>query len=198
MADQDQAMEVAIGLEFPGVIHRICCWHVVNKHMPKLNEIFSLYEKENFKEKFRSVLNHPLTPTEFERAWEELMTEFDLHGNATMQSLFEQRATYIPAYFKHEYCGTMTSTQRSESSNFSIKKNFVGKKTCLHKFAKRTLEFMQTRNRKEGIETYLATVRQIKHNCTRSEMVLHYAKTYVSIVTIVDAEQNNYQEQMAI
>jgi hypothetical protein len=56
--------------------------------MPNLNEIFSLYEKQHFKEKFRSVLNHPLTPEEFERVWEELITEFDLQGNATMESLF--------------------------------------------------------------------------------------------------------------
>ena len=159
VADQDQAMEMAIGLEFPGVIHRICRWHVVNKHMPNLNEIFSLYEKQHFKEKFKSVLNHPLTPAEFERAWEELITEFDLQGNATMESLFRQRARYIPAFFKDDYCGMMTSTQRSESSNYAIKKNFVGKQTCLHKFAKRTLDFMQTRKMKEGAETYLATVK---------------------------------------
>ena len=29
-------------------------------------------------------------------------------------------------------------------------------------------------------------------------MVVHYAKTYVSIVSFVDAEQDTYQEQMAI
>jgi len=161
VANQDQAMEVAIGLKFPSVIHRICRWHVVNKHMPNLNEIFSLYEKQHFKEKFKSVLNHPLTPAEFERAWEELITEFDLQGNATMESLFRQRARYIPAFFKDDYCGMMTSTQRSESSNYAIKKNFVGKQTCLHKFAKRTLDFMQTRKMKEGAETYLATVKLI-------------------------------------
>jgi hypothetical protein len=129
--------------------------------MPNLNEIFSLYKKQHFKEKFRSVLNHPLTPEEFERAWEELITEFDLQGNATMESLFRQRARYIPAFFKDDYCGMMTSTQRSESSNSAIKKNFVGKQTCLHKFAKRTLDFMQTRKMKEGAKTYLATVMRI-------------------------------------
>jgi hypothetical protein len=75
-----------------------------------------------------------------------------------MESLFRQRARYIPAFFKDDYCGMMTSTQRSESSNYAIKKNFVGKQTCLHKFAKRTLDFMQTRKMKEGAETYLATV----------------------------------------
>ena len=78
-----------------------------------------------------------------------------------MESLFRQRARYILAFFKDDYCGMMTSTQRSESSNYAIKKNFVGKQTCLHKFAKRTLDFMQTRKMKEGAETYLATVKLI-------------------------------------
>ena len=34
--------------------------------------------------------------------------------------------------------------------------------------------------------------------CTVIGMVVHYAKTYVSIVLFVDAEQDTYQEQMAI
>lgn len=65
---QDQAMEVAIGLEFPGVIHRICRWHVVNMLMLNLNEVYIMYEKQHFKEKFKSMLNHTLTPEEFKRA----------------------------------------------------------------------------------------------------------------------------------
>jgi len=59
-------MEAAIAKEFPNIIHRICHWHVVNKIMPFLNELYVTHEKKNFKEKFHSVLNHQLTLAEFE------------------------------------------------------------------------------------------------------------------------------------
>ena len=71
-------MESAIKKEFPGITHKICRGHVVNKLSANLNELYSMYEKEDFKEKFNYVLNHPLTPGEFEEAWKELITEFNL------------------------------------------------------------------------------------------------------------------------
>uniref|UniRef100_K3XQ28 Protein FAR1-RELATED SEQUENCE n=1 Tax=Setaria italica TaxID=4555 RepID=K3XQ28_SETIT len=136
---QDQAMGVAIAKEFPGVVHKICRWHVVNKHMPHLTNLFGMYAKKNFKDKFYSVLNHPLTPVEFEAAWQELLDEFDLQKDGTLDSLYCQRQLYVPAYFKDQYCGRMASTQRSESSNFVMKKCFVNKHTALHRFAKKCL-----------------------------------------------------------
>jgi len=55
-------MEAAIAKVFPDIIHRICRWHVVNKLSSPLNELYVTHEKRNFKGKFNSVLNHPLTP----------------------------------------------------------------------------------------------------------------------------------------
>jgi len=78
LADQDSAMEAAIKKEFPGITHKICRWHVINKLSANLNELYSMYEKQDFKEKINSVLNHPLTPGEFEEAWKELIIEFNL------------------------------------------------------------------------------------------------------------------------
>jgi len=116
------------------------------------------YKKRDFKQKFNSVLNHPLTPWEFEAAWNNLIAEFKLEENTALQSLYDQRKRYIPVYFKGDYCGRMASTQRSESTNFIMKKCFVGKKTALHRFAKQVLNFLHTRRMKEGAETYHGTV----------------------------------------
>ncbi|RCV30530.1 hypothetical protein SETIT_6G102800v2 [Setaria italica] len=138
-------MGVVIAKEFPGVVHKICRWHVVNKHMPHLTNLFGMYAKKNFKDKFYSVLNHPLTPVEFEAA-------------CTLDSLYCQRELYVPAYFKDQYCGQMASTQRSESLNFVMKKCFVNKHTALHRFAKKMLDFMHSRKMKESEESYHGTV----------------------------------------
>ena len=167
-ADQDKAMEVAIAKVFPDIIHRICRWHVVNKVTSSLNELYVLHERRNFKGKFQSVLNHPLTPGEFEAAWKDLICEFDLHNHPSMESLYQQRRNFIPAYFKKDYCGRMTSTQRSESTNYILKKGFVDKGNALHRFAKNIMNFMHSRLMKEAEETYLSTVKyNLKFRCVR-------------------------------
>ncbi|WVZ71078.1 hypothetical protein U9M48_019704 [Paspalum notatum var. saurae] len=154
LTDQHQAMAVAVGVEFPRAIHRICRWHVVNKESSKLKELYRVHKSEFFKEKFRSVLNHPLTPAEFEAAWDEVMTECKLHGDPTLESLYQQREKFIPAYFKCDYCGRMTSTQRSESKDFAMKNEYVGKHTSLHRFAKKTLHFMEDLRMKHSTKAY--------------------------------------------
>jgi hypothetical protein len=159
-ADQDQAMALAVGKEFQGVVHKICRWHVVNKHMPQLIGLFGLYGKRHFKEKFYSVLNHPLTPVEFEAAWNELVDEFELCSDSTLDSLYRQRELFVPAYFKGQYCGRMASTQRCESSNFVVKYCFVDKNTALHRFAKKMLDFVHSRRMKESEEAYHGMVMQ--------------------------------------
>jgi hypothetical protein len=83
---QDKAMEGAIAKEFPGVRHRICRWHVINKVMPNLNVLFKEHADRNFKEKFNSIQNHPITLAKFEAAWDELVAEFGLPDDPTMQS----------------------------------------------------------------------------------------------------------------
>jgi hypothetical protein len=120
-----------------------------------------IHERRNFKGKFQSVLNHPLTPGEFEAAWKELFCEFDLHNDPTMESLYQQRRSFVLAYFKKDCCGRMTSTQRSESTNFILKKGFVKKGNALHRFAKNLMNFMHSRLMKEAEETYLSTVKYI-------------------------------------
>ncbi|WVZ90258.1 hypothetical protein U9M48_036573 [Paspalum notatum var. saurae] len=157
LTDQDQAMAVAVEKEFPGVIHRICRWHVVNKHTTHLNELYALHEKRSFREKFNSVLNHPLTPSEFEAAWDELLTECELHNDPTLIQLYEDREKFIPAYFKGDYCGRMTSTQCSESMNFSMKNGYIGKQTYLHRFAMKTLNYMDDLRLKHAYWEYLGT-----------------------------------------
>jgi len=119
-------MPDAIKKVFPTSIHRLCRWHVLIKFMPQLNELYARFEKRNFKEVFQSVINHPLTVTEFEQAWEWMLGEFELRGDPTLQLPYETRTQWVPAYMKPLYCGIMVSTQRGESVNFLVKSAHVG------------------------------------------------------------------------
>jgi hypothetical protein len=145
-------MAEAIRTQFAGVKHRLCRWHVTNKVQPQLNEIASIHE--GFTERFSSAINHPLTPQEFELAWREMIVEFGLEKDPTMNTLYRNRQDWVKAFFKADYCGRMTSTQRSESVNNMVKSEVIGENTSLHMFPKQILRFIQRRSEAEAAEAY--------------------------------------------
>ena len=64
-------------------------------------------------------------PTEFEDAWKGLIDRYNLHDDGTMLAMWNEREKWISTYFKEIFCAKITSTQRSESMNYVLKKNFV-------------------------------------------------------------------------
>jgi hypothetical protein len=98
ITDQDPAMPVALGRVFPNTIHRLCLWHVQNRYMPYLNELYARFEEEDFKSRFQSIIHHPLTVTKFETAWAMLLDDFHLHDNISLTRMYEILKDWIPAF----------------------------------------------------------------------------------------------------
>jgi hypothetical protein len=151
--DQDPAMPVALRRVFPNIVHMLCLWHVQNRYMPFLNELYACYVEADFKTKFQSIVHHPLTEIEFEAAWTMLIDEFNPHEDGTLRKLYEMRKEWIPVFFKHDYCGLMVSTQHSESMNKLVKSAHIDSNTPLHEFAKQMLKLLHSRKMQEGKET---------------------------------------------
>jgi hypothetical protein len=126
---QDPAMPVALRRVFPNTVHMLCLWHMQNRYMPFLNELCARYAEADFKTKFQSIIHHPLTEIEFEATWAMMLDEFNLHHDGTLRKLYEMRKELIPAFFKHDYCGLMVSTQHSESMNKLVKSTHVNSNT---------------------------------------------------------------------
>jgi hypothetical protein len=158
-ADQDLAMPVALERVFPHTIHRLCLWHVQNRYMPFLNELYARFEEMDFKTRFQSIIHHPLTELEFETAWSMLLEDFHLHDNITLNKMYGIRKDWVPAFFKNHYCGLMLSTQRSESMNRLVKSAHVDANTPLHQFAKQMLKLLHSRKMKESKEAVGSMVR---------------------------------------
>ena len=132
IADQDPAMPVALERVFPHTIHRLCLWHVQNRYMPFLNELYARFEEMDFKTRFQSIIHHPLIEFEFETAWSMLLEDFHLHDNITLNKMYGIRKDWVPAFFKNDYCGLMLTTQCSESMNKLVKSAHVDANTPLH------------------------------------------------------------------
>jgi hypothetical protein len=84
-----------------------------------------------------------------------------LEGCPTMKALYDIREKWVPPFFRKDYCGRMTSTQRSESMNKLMKHKFVDHQTALHRFARRMLEVITDRKEKEAAETRACSVSDI-------------------------------------
>jgi hypothetical protein len=155
--DQDSSMAAAIKVVFKKTQHRLCRWHMLKKYKAELKKLYKIHD--GLKIKLLTVINHPLTPTEFESAWNELVNEYGIREDDTIKGLWESRKLWVAAYLKPLYCGRMTSTQRSESVNKMIKgSGFTGHMTCMSKFARRMLDFIQHTNHTAAGETHWSQV----------------------------------------
>jgi hypothetical protein len=118
--------------------------------MPFLNELYACYAEADFKTKFQSIIHQPLTAIEFEVAWAIMLDEFHLHEDGTLSKLYEICKEWVPAFFKHDYCGLKVSTQHSERMNTLMKSAHVDANTPLHEFAKQMLKLLHSRKMQEG------------------------------------------------
>ena len=123
----------------------------MKKYKDHLALLYKAYD--TLKADVTSMLNHPLMPSEFERAWKDLMQKDNVQEDEVMKSLWADRKEWISTYYKDIFYARMTSTQRSESMNRILKKNFVKEKHDLHIFAQQVDKCIQTRRGIEHAET---------------------------------------------
>lgn len=141
---------------FESTYHRYCRWHVTNKYSTELNQLYA--QHKGLSDTLTSVINHPLTPTEFEDAWNNMLDKYNVRESRILQKLFDDRKMWIASYFKEIFCGTMTSTQRSESVNNVVKHGYCDNSTAIHEFAKSFMELLEHTKENESGETYNSQV----------------------------------------
>ena len=78
------------------------------KYKDHLALLYKVHEK--LKDDLNAVLNHPLMPSEFERAWKDLIQKYNLQNDEVMNSLWDDKHEWISAYYKDIFCARMTST----------------------------------------------------------------------------------------
>lgn len=92
-SDQCPSMDAAIKSTLIGTLHKLCHWHMLKKYKDHLSLLYKAYE--TIKDEPTSVLNHPLMPSEFERAWRELMEKYNLQNDEIMKVIWANREEWI-------------------------------------------------------------------------------------------------------
>ncbi|KAL3643682.1 hypothetical protein CASFOL_014497 [Castilleja foliolosa] len=115
--DQDLGMRKAIESVLPDTRHRYCMWHIDKKITERVPQC------KNAESSFRAKINEViwsdlLEPSEFEKAWGDVLTEFNLNNQTWLGKIFEVRHNWIPAYFRdNPMSGLARTTSISESVN---------------------------------------------------------------------------------
>jgi hypothetical protein len=84
--------------------------------------------------------------------------KYGILEHPAIQFLYTKREMWIMTYLKRLYCGRITSTQRSESTNRVLKDGFINSGTSLHQFAEKMLEALQHMDHIDTEESHGAQV----------------------------------------
>ncbi|XP_020168034.1 protein FAR1-RELATED SEQUENCE 5-like [Aegilops tauschii subsp. strangulata] len=131
ITDQDQAMKTAIKEALPRTRHRFCWWHI-RKNL-KENNAAVFAQHPGMSDDIFQIVKNSLDQDEFERAWKAAISLHKAEGNKHLNTLWELRNFWVPAYFKDCFYPFLSTTTRSESTN-SMWKNYVDHKDTLKRF----------------------------------------------------------------
>jgi hypothetical protein len=112
-------MKIAIPKVFVVTHQQYCRFHVTHTWRHELDRMY--LTNKGLKVELESLINFPLGPTEFEQAWNETVDRYGIKENPVIEVLWAKRHMWIMSYFKGMYYGRMTSTQRSDSTNWVLK-----------------------------------------------------------------------------
>ncbi|XP_021975242.1 protein FAR1-RELATED SEQUENCE 5-like [Helianthus annuus] len=117
VTDQDPAMKKAIEDTWPESRHRLCMWHIMDKLSAKVGA--SVCNNTDFKKRLCAIVwTDSIIPDKFESEWATIMNDFNLVDHEWLQSIYQIRDTWIPAYYREEVMsGLMRTSSRSESEN---------------------------------------------------------------------------------
>ncbi|XP_057791280.1 protein FAR1-RELATED SEQUENCE 5-like [Salvia miltiorrhiza] len=130
ITDQDPALRKAVASVWPDTKHRFCMWHITMKVKEKLPN--SLMDNSDLRAKLDNIIwTDNDEPTVFEEKWRDFIEEYELSENTWFNDMYEDRALWIPAYFRDIHMsGLFRTTSLSESEN-SFFRQYLNKNSDL-------------------------------------------------------------------
>ncbi|KAI5349020.1 hypothetical protein L3X38_001907 [Prunus dulcis] len=108
-------MTKAISEALPNTFHRYCSWHILNKFSDK-PECTLHYQQ------FRECVWDSESRDEFDLRWKRIVENSGLNEDTWLQSIFNIRSKWVPAYVNHIFSCGMPSSQRAESGHAFFKR----------------------------------------------------------------------------
>ncbi|MCH79858.1 protein FAR1-RELATED SEQUENCE 3-like, partial [Trifolium medium] len=116
ITDQDIAIQAAVSQVFPQARHCINKWHVLREGQEKLAHVCLAHP--NFQGELYNCINRTETIEEFESSWNSILDKYELRRNDWLQSLYNARAQWVPAYFHDSFFAAISPNQGFGGSFF--------------------------------------------------------------------------------
>ncbi|XP_054798570.1 protein FAR1-RELATED SEQUENCE 3-like isoform X5 [Prosopis cineraria] len=129
ITDQNKATQTAVSQVFPQTRHCISKWHVLREGQEKLAHV--CHNHPNFQVELYNCINLTETIEEFESSWSSILDKYELRRNDWLQSLYDARARWVPAYFHDSFFAALSPSRGFDSSFFD---GYVNQQTTLPMF----------------------------------------------------------------
>ncbi|XP_024199802.1 protein FAR1-RELATED SEQUENCE 5-like [Rosa chinensis] len=150
ITDQDPAIAKAIAQVLPLTLHRFCLWHIMFKFRDKLGPVIA----QSYYGLFKASVYNSKTKEEFEASWKNAVQQSSQENHAWLNTMYELRSKWVPAFCNHIFHAGMQSSQRVES-NHSFFKSFVSVNNSLLDFATRIKRGLRQQRHEELIRDHV-------------------------------------------
>ncbi|KAL5224502.1 hypothetical protein ABZP36_011141 [Zizania latifolia] len=120
--DEGKAIAAAVGKVFPQCFHRLCRWRILSRCKKKLSDVYMRFP--DLHDELRRCINECDTAPAFDMFWGTILDKYGLAENIWLQSLFETRHKWIPAYLTSSFFAELTLTHRRETTSRFFRNNF--------------------------------------------------------------------------
>ncbi|XP_024156293.1 protein FAR1-RELATED SEQUENCE 5-like [Rosa chinensis] len=150
ITDQDPAIAKAIAQVLPLTLHRFCLWHIMFKFRDKLGPVIA----QSYYALFKASVYNSGTKEEFEASWKNAVQQSKQEMHAWLNTMYDLRSKWVPAFCNHIFHAGMQSSQRVES-NHSFFKSFVSVNNSLLDFATRIKRGLRQQRHEELIRDHV-------------------------------------------
>ncbi|KAL0435251.1 UNVERIFIED_CONTAM: protein FAR1-RELATED SEQUENCE 3 [Sesamum radiatum] len=99
--DKDKTIQVAVSKVFPEARHCINKWHMLREGQERMAHVCLAHP--NFQVDLYNCINMTQTVEEFESSWSCLLEKYYLKRNDWLQSIYDARRQWVPAYFRDSF-----------------------------------------------------------------------------------------------
>ncbi|CAO2036496.1 unnamed protein product [Urochloa humidicola] len=119
LTDRSLPLKEALGITWPGTIHRFCVWQIYQSTVKSVAHIFST--SEEFAHDFRHCVFDIEDEQEFLETWNMIMEKYNLRENEWLIKLYEDRENWAMPYNRQIFSGEIKSMLQAENVGTSLK-----------------------------------------------------------------------------
>jgi hypothetical protein len=154
LTDRFANLKEALGLTWPGTVHRSCVWQIYQNAVKSLAHVFSI--SEEFTHDFSHCVFDVEDDQEFVDTWIVIIEKYNLKENNLLNELYGDRENWALPYGRQTFSGDIKNMLRAETFGIWIKE-YLGCEKDLSPFLKFFGSLVEKRRQEEIQADYQAS-----------------------------------------